>query len=122
MSIASRIIEATGPNSSIGIPCVQGNYEGSENTYLSFKIDTYPNNFADDYPLTDKIIVMMHLFAPFLRNTRVLREQIREAIADAGFTYPTATDVSENTRASDGTEQHIVFEFEDAIGVGSDAG
>ena len=34
-----------------------------------------------------------------------------------GFTWPSMTDASETARSSDGTEQHLVFEFETAEGI-----
>lgn len=116
-STAARIVRALAP---FGYPVAQGNSPTDDETYFAFTMDATPDDFGDDEPHADIIGVMLHLFAPFTQNTTKLRRKIRRAIFDAGFTYPDMVDASETTRQSDGTEQHIVFEFEDAIGVDED--
>ena len=96
----------------LNVPIVQINYAGTEQTYMTFNMISTPDDFADDEPGADVWSVQLHLFAPFTNDTTTLRKQIKAALVTAGFTAPTMTDASENTRASDGTEQHIVFEFE----------
>lgn len=117
MSIASRIIKAI---SFTNLPCVQVSYNGSAETYFTFNLQAIPSVFADDTPDADIWLIQLHLYAPFTQDTTKLRRQVRKAIHEAGFTYPDMTDASSGVRSSDGTEQHIVFEFEDATGVGDD--
>jgi hypothetical protein len=100
-----------------GYPCAKTSYDGDACAYFVFRMDAIPENHADDMPQHDRWLLQLHLFAPFTQNTRALRKQLREAISDAGFTYPAMVDASETVRASDGTEQHLVFEFEVAAGV-----
>ena len=114
MNTAQKIIEAL---EFTGYPVVQSSYAGSAETYIVFRLDSYPNDFANDGPQHDITEVQLHLFAPFTLNTRRLRKQIRKALAEAGFTYPNAIDASETVRSSDGTEQHVVFECEIEEGV-----
>jgi len=111
MSIEERIVQAMAP---FGLPCVHPNYDGEEKAFLTFNISAVPMNFADDAPLHEKWIIELHLFAPVAQNTRKLRKQIRRAIFEAGFTYPDQVDASEAYKKADGSEQHIIFDFEDA--------
>lgn len=117
MSIASRIIEAV---SFTKLPCVQVSYNGNEETYFTFNLQAIPSAFADDSPDADIWLIQLHLYAPFTLDTTKLRRRVRNAIHNAGFTYPDLTDASSGIRSTDGTEQHIVFEFEDATGTGDD--
>lgn len=100
-----------------GYPCAQVSYNGEAETYFVFNMDAIPDGFADDDAQADRWLIQLHLFAPFTQDTTEIRRQIRRAIRDAGFTYPAQVDASERVRASDGTEQHIVFEFETATEV-----
>lgn len=109
MSIAEKIREAV---AFTGFPCAQVSYNGEEKTYFSFNMDTRPEMFCDDEPDAGVCEVQLHLFAPFTLDTTSLRKKIKRAIFDAGFTYPEMVDASEHIRSGDGTEQHIVFEFE----------
>lgn len=109
MSIASDVKTAIGFT---GYPMQQVSYDGDAQTYFTLNMDAIPSNFADDAPQHDRWLVQLHLFAPFSQNTTAIRRQIRNALQAAGFTYPSQVDASEKTGASDGTEQHIVFEFE----------
>lgn len=115
MSIESRIIAAV---SGTGLPCRYGIYEGGATTYLTFNVNSIPANFADDAPQHERWLVQLHLFAPFTTDTTTVRGQIKEALLAADFSYPVQLDASNSVRDSDGTERHIVFEFEAAEGAG----
>lgn len=117
MSIASQIRAAV---AFTGIPCQQVSYGGAEETYFTFNQQTVPDAFADDEPDAEVWLCQLHLFAPFTLDTTQLRRQVKTALREAGFTAPSMVDASENTRAADGTEQHIVFEFEISTGVGDE--
>lgn len=117
MSIAARILKAV---SFTKLPCVQVSYNGDAETYFTFNLQAIPAVFADDTPDADIWLIQLHLYAPFTQDTTKLRRQVRKAIHEAGFTYPDLTDASSGIRSTDGTEQHVVFEFEDATGVGDD--
>ena len=114
MSIEERIVRAM---AFTGIPCAHPNYDGEEKAFLTFNLDALPTDFADDGPQHERWLVQLHLFAPITQNTRKLRKAIRNAIFEAGFTYPDQTDASEAFKKAEGSEQHIVFEFEDAEGI-----
>jgi hypothetical protein len=109
VSVASEIAAAV---AFTGYPVHQISYDGTATTYFVMNMDGIPDNFADDAPQHDRWLVQLHLFAPFTLNTTTIRRQIRNALHAAGYTYPSQVDASENARAADGTEQHIVFEFE----------
>lgn len=114
MSIESRIVEAVAFTK---MPCVTPNYDGEAKEFLTFNMDAIAGDFADDAPQHDRWLIQLHLFAPVTQNTRMLRKQIRQAIFEAGFTYPDQIEASEAFKKTDGSEQHIVFEFEDAEGI-----
>jgi hypothetical protein len=109
MSVADDITSAV---SFTELPCYNGVYEGQESTFLTINMDAIPDNFADDAPQYDRWLVQLHLFAPYTLDTTTLRRQIRDALHNAGFTYPSLVDASADKALIDGTEQHIVFEFE----------
>ena len=109
MSIAAEIRAAV---AFTGYPCHQISYDGPDETYFTFNMFTTPADFGDDAAGAEIYDVQLHLFAPFTLDTTVLRRQIKNALENAGFTRPSMVDASENTRVSDGTEQHIVFECE----------
>jgi hypothetical protein len=109
VSVASGIIAAV---ASTGYPVQQVSYDGTATTYFVLNMNAIPADFADDAPQHDRWLVQLHLFAPFSLNTTTICRQVRDALFAAGYSYPSQIDASENTRASDGTEQHIVFEFE----------
>ena len=109
MSVASDIKAAV---SFTGYPMQQVSSTSGAATYFTLNMNAVPDSFADDAPLYDRWLVQLHFFAPFTLNTTALRRQIRNALHAAGYTYPTLVDASEKTRATDGTEQHVVFEFE----------
>ena len=114
MNIAQTIISSL---SFVGCPVVQQSYAGDEETYIVFRLDYDPSDFANDEPQHDIVYVSLHLFAPFTLNTKTLRRRIRKALFDAGFTYPETIDASTTQRTSDGTEQHMFFECEIAEGI-----
>lgn len=114
MSIAGDIAAAV---AFTGYPVHQVSYDGEEATYFVVNMNAIPTNYADDAPQHDRWLIQLHLFAPFTLNTTAIRRQIRDALFGAGFSYPHLVDASETTRSTDGTEQHIVFEFEAVEGI-----
>ena len=117
MSVASQIRAAV---AGFGYPCEQISYDGSAETYFTFNMFSTPDDFADDEPGAEVWSIQLHLFAPFTLDTTMLRKQIKTAIRAAGFTAPSMVDASEKMRVADGTEQHLVFEFECSTGVGDE--
>lgn len=101
-----------------GWPCQQTSYDGSEECYFTFNMFSTPDDFADDDAGAEVWSIQLHLFAPYTLDTTQLRRQIKTAIRDAGYTAPSMVDASTARRVDDGTEQHIVFEFEASTGVG----
>lgn len=117
MSIAQQLIGAV---AFTGYPCRQVSYDGPDDTYFTFNMFSTGADFGDDAPGAEIWHIQLHLFAPFTLDTTALRRQIKHALMDAGFTWASLVDASENTRVSDGTEQHIVFECECAGGLDDD--
>ena len=82
--------------------------------YFTFNYNTLPLGFADDAPHYEGYLVQVHFFAPLDMNVSKLKQKIKRALLDAGFTWPSTTD------ASDEDGRHIVFECEIAEGVDED--
>lgn len=117
MSVASQIRAAV---AGFGYPCEQISYDGTAETYFTFNMFSTPDDFADDEAGAEVWTIQLHLFAPFTLDTTTLRKQIKAAIRAAGFTAPSMVDASESVRVADGTEQHLVFEFEISTSCGGD--
>lgn len=109
MSIDATIRNAITPI----VPVVKPNiYTGSETEYCVFNYSELPTGFGDNAPHAIRYLVQLHWFAPWRAengvaiNPNVKKKQIKQALLNADFTYPSTTN------ASDGEGQHFVFEFE----------
>ncbi len=103
MSLESDIREAV---AFTGLPCVKGEYTGTEKAYMVINYTTLPAHYSDDTPEFERQMVQLHLFCPVKQNTVALRAGVKRALHAAGYSFPTTED------SSDATGQHIVFEFE----------
>ena len=81
-------------------------YDGAATEYIVFNYDEVGVLNADDRPRAVVYRVMVHLYLPHGENPQTKKNAIREALHDAGATWP------EITNASDSEGQHYVFEFE----------
>ena len=84
-------------------------YTGEQLEYIVFNYDEL-FFYAESTAKERRCLVQVHLFLPRKVNPLQKKRQIANALADAGFTYPTIND------ASDGDGQHYVFECEYADG------
>lgn len=82
--------------------------------HYAFNYAILPTAFADDAPHYERYLVQVHFFAPLNENVSKRKRQTKQALFDAGFTWPSITD------ASDEDGRHIVFECEIAEGIGED--
>lgn len=89
--------------SGLSLPVYQNEYTGENPVYFVFNISTVPDDFADDNPQHERAVVQLHLFCPISQNTTELRGQVKRALVDAEFDYPSLTD------ATDEDGQHVVF-------------
>lgn len=117
MSINARIIEAVTPVVSVCVPEPYDPNSGeAASEYCTFEYTEMPDSFGDDGPEVIRYLIRMNYFAPLStvngasNNTMARRKALRQAIHDAGFTYPSV----EN--ATDDEYQHFVYEFEDVDG------
>lgn len=108
MSVASRI---RGAVQNTEIPCYQNEYTGNSDRYFVFTIGTQPLLYADDVPWAERYLCQLHLHLPNTENSTALQASIKNAITNAGFTFP------ETENVGDETGQHIVFMFEDTEGL-----
>jgi hypothetical protein len=109
MSIDATIRTALTPIVPIVKPIV---YAGTELEYIVFNYTELPALHADNRPHAIRYLVQLHWFAPWRTesgvaiNPNVKKKQIKQALANADFTYPRVIN------ASDDEGQHFVFEFE----------
>ena len=75
--------------------------------FCSYYCDSYPVLFADGKPETVRKDFTMNYCCPIERNPETKKRQLSRAIADAGFTYPQITDVTD----PEDMAQTYAFEF-----------
>ena len=103
MSINSTLIAALSP---IVTDVVPNLYTGDSTEYITFNYSEYPNSFGDNAPQHIRYLVQVHWFLPSGVGPTTKKKQIKKALLDADFTYPSAVN------ASDDVCQHYVFECE----------
>lgn len=74
--------------------------------YYTFSCSSRGDDFGDDAPGHEVWSVSVHFFAPLRENTVRRVKQTKQALFQAGFTWPRCQD------ASDQEGRHIVFECE----------
>ena len=98
-----------------GIPVYQSVYPGDEyekaspTEYIVFNYDTVPVCYGDNEPEYDLYLVQVHLFAKLDVNIRRRLAEIKIALVQAGFDYPSTEDAS-NEDASNAGWRHKVLE------------
>lgn len=103
MSTESRIKKIL---DQFGDPVENGVYHGKEKRYYAFKLTTHGDDYADDAPQHEKVLVQLHFFAPLNFNYVIRVRETKIALANGGFLWPETYD------ASDDESRHIVFETE----------
>lgn len=84
-------------------------YEGKDDKYITFNYaDDRGEIFADDKPIEDAAALQIHLHCPGQFNYMTLKQQIRKALHDAGFSYPEVIVIYETETDTN----HIIFECE----------
>lgn len=104
MTTFEKIREAMKP---FGFPCVPDVYKGPKKQWITYNYsDDYGTNFADDAPDTVINSVQIHVFLPVDEPFTQLKNRIRTALFEAGFTFP------EITIRTEGEEKirHIILE------------
>ena len=103
MSIDAAIRTALTPI----VPIVKPNvHTGTELEYIVFNYTELPTLHADNVPHAIRYLVQAHWYLPANVNPNTKKKQIKQALLNADFTYPSTTN------ASDGEGQHFVFEME----------
>lgn len=103
MSIDAKIRTALTPVVSVVKPNV---HTGSDTEYIVFNYTELPTLHADNVPHAIRYLVQVHWYLPTNVNPNTKKKQIKQALLNADFTYPSVTN------ASDSEGQHFVFEME----------
>lgn len=101
MSVNEVLRSALAPT---GLPCVPDTHTPGAETYYTFSVDTVPAAWGNNAPDAEICDVSVHLWAPGQANVLALRAQTRRLLSEAGFTWPSETD------ASDEDGQHYLYE------------
>ena len=109
MSTAERLREALAP---IGDPVQANTYRPADDSerYFTFNLSTFGDDFADDEPGHERVLIMLHYYCPTAYDTTALVRRVKRLLFAADFTWPSVTN------AGDEAGQHVVFEFECAEG------
>lgn len=106
MGIGAYIIQTLAP---LGLPVADGLYQGKAEEYIYFVIaDDRGGDFGNSEALCDLVSVQIHYRCPWGQSYTQKKRDIRNALEDAGFTYPVIVDMSD---AKDRI-RHLVFECE----------
>lgn len=108
MTTNEKIIAALAPT---GLPVFPDIRQKYPEQYYTFNLTTIPDDFADDAPWHERVLVQVHLFLPQDFDSVQLRRDTKRYLEAGGFTWPGMTD------ATDEDGQHWVFECEDAEAV-----
>lgn len=104
MTVNERIIQALSP---FGLKVVPDFYGEGEKEYFTFNYaDDRAVNFADNKPINVIAYMQIHYFCPVKKDYLHLKREVRKALLEAGFTYPSVTDAT----VSGDDERHLVFE------------
>lgn len=102
MTEFEKIIAAVKP---FGFPYAPDIYEGSEERFFVYNYaDDRAVLYADDAPAAVMASVQVHLYIPADENFITLKNRVRRALHQQGFTYPDVTVLRE------AKNRHIVFE------------
>ena len=105
-NINKIIVSALKP---IGLPVAERLYEGKKDEYIVFNLtDDRGQDFGDDRPHADVAYLHVHYICPWSASYHDKRRQIRQALFDAGATWPEVSDLSDEAERV----RHFVFEFE----------
>jgi hypothetical protein len=92
--------------------CVPDQYTGAATEYCTFNYTELPDAFGDEMPGAIRYLVQLHYFCPYIGkngsyfNPYTKKKQLKNALLNAGFTYPSVTN------ASDADGQHYALECE----------
>ena len=104
MTVNERIIQALSP---FGLKVVPDFYGEGDEEYFTFNYaDDRAVNFADNKPINVIAYMQIHYFCPVKKDYLHLKREVRKALLEAGFTYPSVTDAT----VSGDDERHLVFE------------
>ena len=108
MSAESMIRDALLP---LGWEVENAVYTGKAGRYIVFSTDHLGDDFGDDAPEHEKVLVAVHLNAPLGENIRPVARGAQRALYEAGCTWPRIIE------ASDDGGRHLVLECEMEVGV-----
>lgn len=106
MTVFEKIVKAIEP---FGFPFKPDTYTGCKERYFTYNFaDERAELYGDDAPIEVTAYVQIHLFMPEEENFIKIKNQVKKALFDQGFTYPAVTiDLERDVK-----KRHIIFECE----------
>ncbi len=89
-----------------GDPVENGVYLGEAERYYTFGCKKIGDDFADDVPQHERVLVQVHFFAPLTFNTINRIRKTKLALLHGGFLWPEEEDLS------DKEGRHVLLETE----------
>ena len=89
-----------------GVPVENSVYMGEAKSYFVFNYTSLGADFGDDEPGHERFLVQAHYYAPLTENVTGRIKAAKQALFNAGFTWP------EVTNADDNEGRHRVLECE----------
>ena len=80
----------------LGLPVFPVLYTGDEKEYIVTNHTDLPQVFAERMPAAARHLVTVRYFLPWKHNPNPMILQISRALSDAGFTWPSVTEASDN--------------------------
>ena len=106
-SIIKTALQPLIPNPDPATPTVTADiYKGTAREYITFNYTELPELHAEGKPNIIRYLIQIHWWLPLKTSITAKKKQIKNALKNAGFTYPSVVN------ASDGDGQHYVFECE----------
>lgn len=103
MTVDAQIKAALDP---FGDPVENSVFHGKEKQYYTFNYTTRGTDYGDDAPQHEVYLIQVHFFSPLNSNVTQRVKKTKQALYNAGFTYPETVD------STDEDGRHIVFECE----------
>lgn len=106
MTVNEKIIQAL---RSFDVPVTADFFGGENEEYVTFNyVDDRAAVHGDDRPIEAKVEMQIHYFLPADKDYLEIKKRMRNALFQAGFTYPAVEVLIEQ----ENTVRHIIFECE----------
>ena len=107
INMDQKIIQALANTELLVRPNIYNRCGGEEplpDSFITFTYSTAGEDFADDLPRRERYRISVHVYCPLSLDSVSLRQQIKQDLFDAGFSWPC------ELNQGDELGQHYVFQ------------